>query len=34
VSIDVGPPAELYGSRCEANTIKLDELQRWIRERR
>lgn len=32
VSIDVGPAADLYGTRCEANTIQVEELQRWIRE--
>ncbi len=34
VSTDVGPAAELYGTRCEANAIKLDELQEWVRGRR
>ena len=34
VSVDVGPAADLYGTRCEANTIQVEELQRWIRERR
>lgn len=33
VSVDVGPAAELYGTRCEANAIKLDALQEWVRGR-
>lgn len=33
VSVDVGPAADVFGTRCEANAIKLDELQRWIRGR-
>ena len=34
VSVDVGPAADLYGTRCEANRIQLEELQRWIREQK
>jgi hypothetical protein len=34
VSTDVGPAADVYGTRCEANTIQVEELQGWIRGRR
>lgn len=33
VSVDVGPAADVYGTRCELNTIALSELQRFERER-
>jgi hypothetical protein len=32
VSVDVGPAADLYGTRCEANTIQVRALERWILE--
>lgn len=33
MSADVGPAASVFGSRCEANWIQLEELQNWVRNR-